>query len=364
MQKKWLDFLSQAGAIIESNAVLRFSSLEEEAQNCLDKTLICDLSHLDLLSVQGDEAEIFLQGQLSCDLSKVTAESLQLGSYCTPKGRMVNSFRALNIDNIYYLLMEPDLFEPSQSALSKYIIFSKAEIKNARNDFITLGLAGPEAEQLLAQVCPVPTQINSVTQQGQIICARIAGAGPASETKPHSRFILFCQGDAAYTLWQQFAERAIPVGQNAWHLLDILAGYGQVEKTSVEQFLPHNLNYQSIDAVSFTKGCFTGQEVVARMHYRGQLKSRLFLAETELVELPKPGASLFVKDEGGFKHHAELVNIAISGKDGQRYRCQMLALLPVSNPEKTPLFLTNTGDEEQALPIKILDLPYEIPGRH
>lgn len=364
MQKKWLDFLSQAGAITESDTVERFSSLEEEAQSCLDKTVIADLSHLDLLSVQGDEAETFLQGQLSCDLSKVTAESLQLGTYCTPKGRMVNSFRALNIDDTYYLLMEPGLLAPSQAALGKYIIFSKAEIKNAKNDFITLGLAGPEAEKLLAQVCPVPDQINAVTQQGQIVCARIAGAGSVSEAGSHPRFILFCQGDAAYTLWQHFAEQAIPVGQNAWHLLDILAGYGQVEKNSIEQFLPHNLNYQSIDAVNFTKGCFTGQEVVARMHYRGQLKSRLYLVETELTELPKPGASLFIKAGDSFKRHGELVNIAISGKAGQHYCCKMLALLPSANPENTPLFLTNTGDGGQALPIKILDLPYETSNSH
>lgn len=360
MLNPWLDFLSQAGATIESETVINFSSLETEAQACQDRTVIADLSHLDLLAVAGEEAKTFLQGQLSCDFSQVTEDSLQLGSYCTPKGRMITSFRAFNISHTYYLLMEPGLFQPSQQVLGKYIIFSKAEIKNARNDFITLGLAGPKAEALLSEICPLPADINTLSQEDGIVCARIAGPTPvsASSTQPGSRFILFCPIDIAKKLWQQLSQHATPVGQNAWHLLDILAGYGQVETSTVEQFLPHNLNYQSIGAISFNKGCFTGQEIIARMHYRGQLKSRLYLLASEIKSLPKAGSGLFIKQGDQFKRHGELVNIAIAGKKAGAYDCRILALLPTTNPEQTPLFLS--PKDEQGLTIKVLKLPYKV----
>jgi len=365
MTNKWLEFLSQAGATIHDGSVVRFASTEEDAQACLNSTIISDLSHLDLLAIEGDDAESFLQGQLTCDVSKVNEHSLQTGAYCTPKGRMVTSFRALKIDKTYCLLMEPGLFQSTQTTLGKYIVFSKAEIKNARNDFIILGLAGSEAANLLKEICPVPDTVNSVTQTDTITCARIAGSPSGSGTDINPRFILFCNQGSACSIWEKLTNNAVPVGKNAWHLLDILSGYGQIEETTVEQFLPHNLNYQNIDAVSFNKGCFTGQEVIARMHYRGKLKSRLFLADIETAdsenEMPKPGSGLFIKEEGNFKRHGELVNIAIVEKSAEHYDCKMLALLPSSNPGETPVFLSNEGGS--ALPMKIMDLPYKTESQ-
>ena len=360
MTNKWLEFLSQAGATVRDGSVVHFFSTEEDAQACLNNTIISDLSHLDLLAVEGDDADSFLQGQLTCDILKVNEHSLQAGTYCTPKGRMVTSFRALKIDKTYCLLMEPGLFQSTQTTLGKYIVFSKAEIKNARNDYITLGLAGPEAENLLKEICPVPKTINSVTQTDTITCARIAGSPSSSNTGTNPRFILFCNQAAACSIWEKLSNNAVPVGQNAWHLLDILSGYGQVEETTVEQFLPHNLNYQNIDAVSFNKGCFTGQEVIARMHYRGKLKSRLFLADIEIAksenEIPKPGSGLFIKEGDKFKRTGELVNIAIAGKSAGHYDCKILALLPSSNPGESPLYQDSEGGN--AMPIKFQELPY------
>ena len=371
---KWLEFLSQAGATIQSDTVVHFASMEEDAQSSLNNTILCDLSQLDLLAIEGVDAETFLQGQLSCDVSKVNEHSLQLGTYCTPKGRMVTSFRALKIGKAYHLLMEPGLFQPTQTILGKYIVFSKAEIKNARNDFITLGLAGPRAEKLLKEICPVPDTINSVTQSGTITCARIAGSPSSPGTDSNPRFILFCNQDSACSIWEKLARNAVPVGQNAWHLLDILSGYGQIEESTVDQFLPHNLNYQIIDAVNFNKGCFTGQEVIARMHYRGKLKSRLFLADIETAncenEMPKPGSGLFIKEGDNFKRHGELVNIAIAGaekgaekgKSEEHYHCKILALLPSSNPDESPVYSSN--EDGNAIPIKIQELPYNTESEN
>ena len=359
MINKWLEFLSQAGATVLGGSVVHFASIVEDAQSSLNNTIISDLSHLNLLAVEGEDAEAFLQGQLSCDVSKVNEHLLQLGTFCTPKGRMLTSFRALKIDKSYYLLMEPGLFQPTLNTLGKYIVFSKAEIKNARNDFIIMGLAGSEAEKLLKGICPVPEAVNSVTQKGAIICARIAGSPSDSSTDTRPRFILFCKQDSACSIWNKLADRAIPVGKNAWHLLDILSGYGQIEESTVEQFLPHNLNYQDIGAVNFNKGCFTGQEVIARMHYRGKLKSRLFLADIETaeseIEVLKPGSGLFIKDGDNFKRHGELVNIAIADKSAGHYDCKILALLPSSNPDETPVYSSNEGGN--TMPIKTQKLP-------
>ena len=365
MTNEWLEFLSQTGATVLDGSVTHFASIEEDAQSSLNSTIISDLSYLDLLSIEGEDAETFLQGQLTCDISKVNEHSLQMGAYCTPKGRMVTSFRALKIDQTFYLLMEPGLFQPTQKTLGKYIVFSKAEIKNARNDFVTLGLAGPEAENLLKEICPVPEAINSVTQNDTITCVRIAGSPSDSDAESRPRFLLFCNQDSARDIWEKLANNTTPVGQNAWHLLDVLSGYGQVEESTVEQFLPHNLNYQNIDAVSFKKGCFTGQEVIARMHYRGKLKSRLFLADIRTsesdIEVLKPGSGLFIKEGDKFKRTGELVNIAIAGttsNNGAEYfDCKMLALLPSTSPDETTVYLSNEGGN--AMTMRILELPYK-----
>ena len=167
MLNSWLDYISSIGGIIDSGQVIHFSAIEKDAQASLNNTTICDLSHLDLLAVEGEEAKSFLQGQLSCDLEALNNHSMLPGAYCTPKGRMVSSFRLFNFDEIYYLLMEPGLSQATQDTLGKYIIFSKAEIKNARTDFVTLGLSGPKAEELLANLCPAPETTNSITKNNK-----------------------------------------------------------------------------------------------------------------------------------------------------------------------------------------------------
>lgn len=358
MLNSWLDFISSIGGNVDSNRASHFSTIEKDAQACLTNTSICDLSHLDLLAVEGEEAKSFLQGQLSCDLEAMNSHSMLSGAYCTPKGRMVSSFRLFNIGDTCYLLMEPGLSQATEEVLGKYIIFSKAEIKDARNDFITFGLSGSKAEKLLADLCPVPEKTNSTTRNDNIICARLDDVVIPEKHEPIPRFIIFCPQEDAQAFWQNSGKEAIPVGQNAWHLLDILSGYGQVEKSTVEQFLPHHLNYQHTGAVSFNKGCYTGQEIVARMQYRGKLKSRLFLAEVEVKDLPEPGTEIFVKAGDELKHHGELINIAVNGKKTDKFSCKILALLPSNNTEQTPIYLSDSVVEP--VPIKILELPYEV----
>lgn len=286
MVNEWHAFLVQAGANINGGRVVDFGHAADERKAALDADIIVDLSHFALLKVAGADSLNYLQGQLTNDVRQVTAEHSQLSSHLSPKGRMLNAFRLFRRGESYYLRMPAELLADALIRLRKYVLMSKVTLTDASDELLRIGISGPHAVASLAQeLGQMPHAVNEVIQAKGLTVIRVAG--------PHPRVEVYGEAEAVKALWQRLSASTRVAGAPAWALLDIHAGIPNVFASSVEAFVPQMVNMQILDGVSFRKGCYTGQEVVARMQYLGKLKRRMYLAHIDGNSQPLPGDELY-----------------------------------------------------------------------
>jgi folate-binding protein YgfZ len=241
----------------------------------LSDNAIYPLEQFRFIEVAGVDAEKFLQGQLSSDVSLLSLTQSGLGSHSTAKGRMLSSFRiAKNADDSFLLRIHQSIAEQALSALNKYIVFSKAEA--AINNLVAFGLHGADAAaavNVFWSELKIEDYQASINEHGLIIC---------SSAKLQS-FEIYCTEEKARELWQALSSK-LSIHTSCQHtLLENQLGLAFVEQSSYELFTPQTYNYQLTPAISFKKGCYTGQEIVARLHYLGKLKrhSYHYLVETD-----------------------------------------------------------------------------------
>jgi folate-binding protein YgfZ len=230
-----------------------------------DSAFFCRLSHEGLLAVRGPDASKFLQGQLTCNLNYLSADSASLGARCTPKGRMLSSFRIVQQGDGYLLAMASELLDSQLTDLQKYAAFSKSKLSDESAQWLRIGLQGGDA--VLASLgLNLPATADSVVHVGDMLAVRLSD-GRSELWAPTA------QAEAALaTLTAQLREAPL----NDWLLAQVRAGIGQVFGANREQLIPQMINLQALGGVSFKKGCYTGQEIVARMQYLGKLKRRMY----------------------------------------------------------------------------------------
>ena len=234
-----------------------------------DAAYFCPLSHEGVLAVRGPDAAKFLQGQLTCNLNYLTAETSSLGARCTPKGRMQSSFRIVLDGDGYLLAMASELLQLQQADLNKYAVFSKSRLNDESGDWCRFGLAGGDGS-LVSLGLDLPQTPDSVVRSNGMIAIRL----------PDGRVELWTPGADAEQVRTRLAAQLEETPVNRWLLDQVRAGIGQVFGSTRELFIPQMINLQALGGVSFKKGCYTGQEIVARMHYRGTAKKRLYLGRS------------------------------------------------------------------------------------
>jgi folate-binding protein YgfZ len=277
MHQDWRTFLESQGAQIGDDGAAWFAQAPAEPGCAL-----VDLSHLGLIAIDGPEAPDFLQGQLSNALRELSQTHSQLNRHCSAKGRMLASFRALRIEETLYLLLPRVQLEPLLKRLRMFLLRAKATIEDASDALVCFGVIGDGASAVLKQAFgELPEQPNAMVRAGDSALIRIAD--------PQPRYLLIGPAAVAQTTWEAAraagAELANP---DLWALRDIRSGLPTVLPETSDSFVPQMANLQLIDGVSFHKGCYTGQEVVARMQYLGKLKRRMYLAEATLDEQAEP----------------------------------------------------------------------------
>lgn len=280
MNSQWKAFLESRSAQIDEEENVSFSDAPAEADCAL-----MDLSQLGLIAVSGPDAAGFLQGQLTSDVPALPATHSQIAGYCSPKGRMLASFRVFKLDDEIYLQLPLSKVDSMVRRLRMYLLRAKATIEDASDRLIAIGVAGDCTPALLdACLAEVPARENQVTRRDRIIAIRI----PA----PTTRFQILGPATELEALWDELAASASVLNADYWALLDIRAGIPTVFPETSDAFVPQMANLQLIDGVSFKKGCYTGQEVVARMEYLGKLKRRMYRALVSTDQAPLPGDAL------------------------------------------------------------------------
>lgn len=345
MQNKWFERLKQAEAQFDGNRVLHFGDAAAERRAAVSGDVIALLTDLGYVSAAGADTEKFLQGQFTNDVRQVTTSHSQLSSYCTPKGRMLALFRVVKRGDDTLMQMPSALLPAFQKRLAMFILMSKVKLEDATQRLTTLGLSGPNAEALLQGLGQtVPAEVDGVFTQNDITIVRLPGTMP--------RFQIIGESQTLQILWQTLAGKAKPIGEQAWELLDIYAGIPNVYAETVEAFVPQMVNLQIINGVSFTKGCYTGQEVVARMQYLGKLKRRLFRAHINSGTAPLPGTELFSTTSESGQGAGKVVLAQPAAEGG----VDLLAVVQIGCAEEDNVHL----NDAQGPKLQFLPLPYAV----
>jgi len=232
-----------------------------------------------LLHIQGPDARTFLQGQVTCDTRKLSASAALPGSYCTAQGRVVCDFLlyALAEDHLV-LRLRRDIRAHSAAVLARYIVFSKAQLQAQREDWQVAACWGEGAASALQELFGAIPSTRYGATRGQGFCIVQLDAGG-------SQFECYLEQTPAAALAPRLAQGIQAGTEQQWQALQIASGIARIEAGTSDQFVPQMLNYDVTGHISFNKGCYTGQEVVARLHYKGTPKRRLYLAGIALTDI-------------------------------------------------------------------------------
>jgi len=303
-----------------------------------DSAFFCTLTHEGVLAVRGSDAGKFLQGQLTCNINYLSEDHASLGARCMVKGRMQSSFRILPEGNGYLLAMAGELLEAQLADLKKYAVFSKATLSDDSAAWVRFGLQHGDAA-LQALGLALPDSSGATVRHEGLIAIR-ASVGRAELWAPAA------QADAVR---EKLAATLAEGTLNDWLLGQVRAGIGQVMGPTRELFIPQMINLQAVDGVSFKKGCYTGQEIVARMQYLGKLKRRQYRLALEQAEQPAPGAEIFSPTHG-----SSVGEVVIAASTG--HNIELLAVLSADAVADDNLHLGSLEGPR----LTLLDLPYEL----
>jgi len=309
----WNNHLAAKGAVMHDGHIAHFGDAAAELQATAGGNVIADLSHLGLLEVGGDDATSFLQGQLTNDVSLLNGNNSQYAGYCTAKGRMLALFMVFAHFDHLHLQLNGALTESIMKRLKMYVLRSKVTITDVSDSIIRFGVAGNDTPAALATVFEqVPSQAHELVTLDKGALIRLPGTIP--------RYQIYSNINHMPEIWEQLTKTCAPVGMPCWEWLEIQAGIPDITPATQEEFVPQMVNLDVLGGINFKKGCYTGQEIVARTHYLGKVKRRTHLAHLTTDLTPQAGDDLYAESadvvgkivraaaapQGGFDVLAEL----------------------------------------------------------
>lgn len=237
----------------------------------LEQPVWAILPELGMIEAQGPDAGAFLQAQLSND-SALAQKHLCRNGYCTPQGRLLAVFDHFSDGQTHFLQLPREILPSVMKRLSMYVLRSKVKLRDVSDEWAAIGLLGPGSAQALANArLPAPEAGDSVLRDGLLIARQPDG------TRASERFLLI--GSALRAGCEPLKAQSVDSGVWWWSQID--AGVPNVWAATQEKFVPQMINLEVLGGVDFRKGCYPGQEVIARSQYRGKLRRRMHLAHTQ-----------------------------------------------------------------------------------
>lgn len=248
-----------------------------------DNTL-CELSQLGLLALSGDDAVTFLQGQVTNDVKQLNGANAHYSAYCSPKGRMLALFLAFAHQEKLYLQLSQPILESIMKRLKMYMMRSKVDIADVSADMRRFGINGPDAHNIASKALGVvPEQDYALATSDDGIVIKLPSI------TGHHRYEIIVNAAKAEDVCNDLKPKCTLVDTQCWDWLDIQTGQPDVVAATQEQFVPQMLNLDLLNGINFKKGCYTGQEIVARTHYLGTVKRRTYLASMTTDNPPSAG---------------------------------------------------------------------------
>ncbi len=319
--------------------------IQSQKIQTVDQEYICDAGDLGLLLVSGEDAESFLQNQLSNDISLIDENSFQLSSYSTPKGRMLGIFRVVKIENGYLLMMPASILPEILQRLQMYVVQAQVTLADASDHFTRFAIQSLQTS--VTDDIVLPREPGKVFQSDSLISLHL---GFVDQQARYLILDLSC--DEAKSVWSRFADHLSVSDFDSWRLSEIKAGIPVIYPSTSEQFVAQMANLNRLNGINFKKGCYPGQEIIARMQYLGTLKRRMFLAEIKSDECPQAGDDLVSSGSEVADGSGKVVD-AVFARNG---KCYCLFIAQIKKAEANQLKLFGQPESE----IKLLDLPYSV----
>ncbi len=315
MNPNWKKFLFAENAIFDNDSDIVFPSSEHGG----DKR-IYPLAHLGVLTVSGSEAAKFLQGQITCNINDITDIKSSLGAMCNAKGRVLTTFLLLKNGDTFLMVLPKELLAPVKKRLQMYVLRSDVSLTDSSDDLCLIGLSHDQepSAQALEQYFATSREENIVVDL-------------------QDRRLIIAAADHAGKFWaEQIKQGFQPDDSAQWRYLDIVSGIPWLSTKTSEEFIPQMLNLDKLGGISFSKGCYTGQEVVARTHYLGKAKRAMFLAECNIAKTIEPNSAI-IDDSSGTEQNIGRVLYA----QHRQNSCKMLIILQDGDSKAYNLKLEN-----------------------
>jgi len=311
-----------------------------QLSNDAEQAFISPLPAFTVVRISGPDQKKYLQGQLTCDVNSLQEDTFLRGAHCDAKGKMWATFHLMQAGEDLLMLGFRDEIQASLVQLKKFGVFSKVSFTDAAESLAVLGLSGPVADQLLSDlgVDTAPAAGSVTTIEGGHLLA----------LAPHHYFLVLNIGPARALLERLPHVLAAPTRFLQQH---IAHGLPYLEQAVIGEYVPQNLNLQAIDGISFTKGCYIGQEMVARMKYLGKNKRATYILTAHSEETPAAGSDIEVQLEQNWRRSGVVVNaVNIHGE------LSVLAVLPNDITPDDHLRLASDPETQ----FRVTPLPYSL----
>ncbi|MFT6986960.1 MAG: folate-binding protein YgfZ [Psychromonas sp.] len=293
--------------------MLKLSQLKNISH--LPDLVLCPLDSWDLIRVTGEDRVSFLQGQLTCDLASLKPGEQTLAAQCNPQGKAWCIVRVIVLEDRILMTQPSSVTEKQLPELKKYGTFSKVEI-GKETEYQLFGLAGCKSAKYIAdKVDTAATHEQSRLLENGIVI---------KQPYPSLRYLIVLKNQQATELIEDLKDRATVFDDSLWNAMNIAAGIAFIEKETSALFIPQMLNLQALDGISFSKGCYIGQETIARAKYRGANKRALFILTGRASSAPKAGDNVQVLLNNNWKR----VGTVVSGCQYGDGHIEVLAVLP------------------------------------
>ncbi|MCO5107584.1 MAG: folate-binding protein [Burkholderiaceae bacterium] len=330
---------------------------DEPPFEALESGAVALLPDHGLLALTGEERVRFLHSMTTNDVEHQPASQARWHGLCTPKGRLLATMLAWRDPQAIWLLLPRLQAEPVRKRLSMYVLRAKVRIEDRSDAHSVLGVCGERALGALASLgLPAPAAFEVAhaspgtdpSAQAVVIGLAEVGRGAAGDAAALRRWLVVVPAGSLPAVWSSLAARLQPVGSAAWRWTDVRSGVARVVPATVEQFVPQMINFDAVGGVSFDKGCYPGQEIVARSHYLGKVKRRVFLAHLDGPE-PAPGTEVVAQA-------ADPVGIVAFAAPAPGGGTDLLVELQAAAATGTSAL--RIGDR----PLRIEPLPYALPS--
>ena len=268
-----------------------------------ENTFIAPLSHLGLIAVEGDDASSFLHNQLTNDVLELNDTTARLAGYCSPKGRLLATLQVWQSENRIWLMLPREILPAIQKRLQMFVMRSKVKLTDSSDSCRIIGLVNPDASLLTPHFPDLPLEAYAMRQSAAGTLIRQPDAAGMT------RYVWVSSPEQSEAVF----DSAPSAAASLWRWSEIQAGIPQITLPTQEQFVPQMINFEIVGGVSFRKGCYPGQEIVARSQYLGKFKRRMMLASVSADSAPA-GTEVFA-DSDPDQPCGMLVN-AEQGPDG------------------------------------------------